>query len=423
MAVPVGIDLALVPTGVAAANAALVARGAAGVFFLVAALLLYLEWRVHSTPGKGWLVGAVVLLACQLLGSAALALDPLDAARRELGWSLVVDLLVTGGVVAMAALALEERSPHQTDPLLTGISLGLLGTAAKPLLHQQDLTLPVAPPFLVGGIVAAYGALAVAVVLRHSLPRWLAWRLALTLVCVSAAYAAASPRFPGAMLDLVSGTLLGCVGVLWAGAAFAVLRRTLEDDRRRRMEAESSLLAAEGNSRGAKEALHELKSTIAGLSRASELLSDHTLPVEVRQRLEASLRQELARVERRLWSAPAEALEVVDLDETILALLDLHRARGRCFAWTPSGLRVLGRQDAVAEAVNILLDNAATHGDATSGQVAVTGDDPGVVRIAVTDDGPGVPAELRQQIFEWGKLGSTSPDQSIGLHLALRLVT
>ena len=43
--------------------------------------------------------------------------------------------------------------------------------------------------------------------------------------------------------------------------------------------------------------------------------------------------------------------------------------------------------------------------------------------IRVTDFGRGIPEDGRTGIFEWGRKGSESPGEGIGLHLAQRLMS
>ena len=111
----------------------------------------------------------------------------------------------------------------------------------------------------------------------------------------------------------------------------------------------------------------------------------------------------------------------VDLDATLDVLLESHRAQGRTVEWEPSGVTVHATPDDVAEALNILLDNAATHGR-TASRVAVTRAED-LVEIAVSDEGPGVPLEAREGIFDWGVHGTDSPGEGIGLSVARRLVS
>ena len=79
--------------------------------------------------------------------------------------------------------------------------------------------------------------------------------------------------------------------------------------------------------------------------------------------------------------------------------------------------------DALAEVVNILMDNAEKHGGSDHSVVEVMRRDEESVDITVTDFGCGIPEDQRTTIFEWGKRGSESTGEGIGLHLAQRLMT
>ncbi|UUZ60403.1 sensor histidine kinase [Nocardioides sp. B-3] len=209
---------------------------------------------------------------------------------------------------------------------------------------------------------------------------------------------------------------------MWAGATFQLLRDSLTTQHRRSIGLEGSLLEIESNLRGSREQLHEIRSMVAGAASAFRLLDDQTIGAPTRARLERSIGAELDRLERPVNPQVAASPGPVDLDSTVDVLLQAHRARGRKVEWEPSGgAAVHACPDDVAEALNILLDNAATHGGANS-RVAVTSA-AGRVEIAVTDRGPGVAPEAREGIFEWGVHGSDSPGEGIGLSVARRLVT
>jgi signal transduction histidine kinase len=110
---------------------------------------------------------------------------------------------------------------------------------------------------------------------------------------------------------------------------------------------------------------------------------------------------------------------VMDLDETIGTLVVSHESRGNEVRWSPSGLHVRAQPDAVAEVLNVLLDNAAKHGRSrTDVTVTRAGD---IVEVAVHDDGPGVGDSLRDRVFDWGARGPDSNGQGIGLHIAHEL--
>ncbi|WP_297739360.1 HAMP domain-containing sensor histidine kinase [Nocardioides sp.] len=226
---------------------------------------------------------------------------------------------------------------------------------------------------------------------------------------------AAVARSPGSSVVLVmTGATAG------ACATFLLRRQKLRDEHRRSAALESSLLEMEASWRGSREQLHEIRSTLAGAACACRLLDDHEISADTHAQLEHSIRSELDRLERLVSGCRTDAAGPVDIDETIDVLLASHRAQGRAITWEPTGATAHARPDVVAEALNILIDNAATHGGVAS-TIAVTHDG-GLVEIAVSDEGPGVPTEFREQIFDWGVRGDESRGQGIGLNLARRLV-
>jgi signal transduction histidine kinase len=113
----------------------------------------------------------------------------------------------------------------------------------------------------------------------------------------------------------------------------------------------------------------------------------------------------------------------IDLDDALTLILDLQRLKGRHVEFHSNGDAVHARFDALAEVVNILMDNAATHGGSEASVVEVVRRDEETVDITVSDFGRGIPVDERAQVFEWGRRGSGSPGEGIGLHLARRLMT
>ena len=87
-----------------------------------------------------------------------------------------------------------------------------------------------------------------------------------------------------------------------------------------------------------------------------------------------------------------------------------------------TGEVVRGRYDTLAEVMNILVDNAATHGGVERSTVEVARRDDDTVEITVSDKGRGIPPEQRALIFDWGGRRTDSPGEGIGLNLARRLV-
>jgi signal transduction histidine kinase len=208
------------------------------------------------------------------------------------------------------------------------------------------------------------------------------------------------------------------VGAAWLGVAWTTLQREADDERRQLNEMNDTLLKT---ARDQRERLHELRSTVAGLVTGSALLDRPDLPAETRQHLWESVCRELERMERLLSNQDDPATDL-DLDQTLGLILDLQRLKGRRVEFHSSGDSVCARYDALAEVVNILMDNAVTHGGSDSSVVEVARRDDEVVDITVTDFGRGIPREQREHIFEWGRRGTDSPGEGIGLHVAQRLI-
>ncbi len=168
--------------------------------------------------------------------------------------------------------------------------------------------------------------------------------------------------------------------------------------------------------------MHEVGSTVAGISSASDLVRTAAgLCPERRAALESMLSAELARLQRLLQPADA-GLHTFDLDETIRPLVVSQEARGHHVTWQPTdGLRGIGKPDDVAEVVNILLENAARHGGGEGTRVSIAACD-NAIEVVVADAGPGVAREVLPRLFEWEASRASSPGQGIGLHIARQLV-
>lgn len=161
--------------------------------------------------------------------------------------------------------------------------------------------------------------------------------------------------------------------------------------------------------------LHEINSTVAGIASATQLIP--TLRPDERSALESAVESEVLRLQRVLADDGVQDVRTIAVDEIIEHLVTSHRVRGRGVAWRASGARVVGHADDFAEAVNVLLENAARHGSADDIRITVTptGD---MVEVAVCDTGSGVDPMLRDRIFEWGERRPDSPGQGIGLYVA-----
>jgi signal transduction histidine kinase len=295
------------------------------------------------------------------------------------------------------------------------------------------------PPVVVAEVLlAAVGAgIGHAAYRLAEIPRWCAIRLGLgTLALV--ANRVASCQDENRAVDTIA-VVTGVVGVvLMVSAAGAGLRFAIQEQGRSLTTLTDQVAAMEADERDSRARLHEITNSIASIAVASTLIHRHDgVSSSKRQKLVQMLESESGRLARiltgggddRHGGAGEESTgssnglpQLVDLDEVIGALVTSQQTLRRSVEWAPSGHLAIGDSDAVAEVVNILLDNSARHAPDSHTRVEVTrrGE---VVEIAVRDDGPGVPAEVRSKMFEWGGRGPNSKGQGIGLHLASRLMT
>lgn len=420
---PMLVVLVTVPASRETHTAALIVGMMAGALLMLAASLFFFHWLTTPSRRHSWTVTAVLVLGVQVLVSSGHELARPSSDERVLRWGSAIDLLTIAVVVGLMLLG--ARAARNSQPLLLGIGIA----AALTALHISAIV----DPLLVTSSATAFGVLLCLIMAGHLVVAWLVlrdhnlveWgrnRLALTVLLVGIANVARSGAFEGWASDLTAAiTLAGAAGV-WAGSTFLLLRDALATQHRRSIVLEGSLLEIESSLRGSREQLHEIRSTVAGAASAFRLLDDQTIGAPTRARLERAIGTELDRLERLVSPQAPASPGPVDLDSTLDVLLESHRARGRTVEWEPTGgAAVHATPDDVAEALNILLDNAATHGG-TASRVAVTraADQ---VEIAVTDEGPGIAPEAREDIFEWGVHGSDSPGEGIGLSVARRLVS
>lgn len=180
------------------------------------------------------------------------------------------------------------------------------------------------------------------------------------------------------------------------------------------------------------DASHELRTPIAAVQASAETLLREQPRRPDRDKLEAALARDAARLGRlvddllglaRLQARPAR--EPVPLGT--LARTAIEEARARApqaqLTFTLDGdAPVLGDADALARVFRNLLDNALS---ATAGQGKVTLDISaanGTIEARVTDNGPGVPEPERERIFErFVRLDANHSGSGLGLAIARRI--
>jgi signal transduction histidine kinase len=395
---------------------------AATVLALAAAILFYVTWRVTPTVTHGWWAAAALFGCTQALAVPRAGILGADDLTTRPGWQGIANLVAA--VVVLALVVAGTRATRVPDPLVLGLSLGVLGclgrmwvTGLEPLAAPQlavDLTI---------AAVTSIHVLIVVVLLRHPVEKgWTTPRVLALFLLLGSANLAQTPvqQQPWVEAGVAIAHLVGAI--LFLSVSFALMRDFLLRQEQTTADLTDRLEAAEAVGRDGRERLHEIRSTVAGISNASRLLHDGKVAPATRRRLDENMHKEMERLERLLDSRQPAQPEPVDLDATIDPLLELHRARGRRIIWQPTGQVVRGRRDDIAEVINILLENAATHAKDTESRIQVTRDNDDVA-IHVTDGGPGVPPEVRDGIFEWGVRGDSSSGQGIGLNVGRRLLS
>ena len=394
---------------------------------VVATVCLYVAWRLSGQRQLAWLAAITATLAAQAVIMAALEIADLDHAVNDNVWMVPFEVL-TMIVIAWLVMSAGHRSAWG-EPVRIGVMAGVLlglGRLISIVALPDPATFSVSRPTLLLGFGAVAVPTAVVLARLPDVPRWASSRLGAGLFLYSLAHL--SVLMAGRTATMTSSLItLGADlagAVFLSAAAVALLRLTIgagNDDRDR---LQLRIDELEAGVRQDRARIHEINSTIAGLASASRLLQeDHTIDAGRRRLLQDMVHAELARLQRLLNEPAARAegasriLPVeVDLDATIGNLVLAQEARGNRVTWLPSGARVSGEPDQVAEVLNILLDNAAKHGRSDTCVTVHTVADG--IEVAVADDGPGVSPEVRTHLFEWGARGPRSSGQGIGLHIA-----
>jgi signal transduction histidine kinase len=390
-----------------------------GAFAAGAACAAIATWRKHAGPMKAWVIAAGALVAGQSLLVTILALEDVPP-RGTVSLTLLLAVAVAGLVAVVGPLlGLVRIARVVDDGVVIGLGMGLV--AAGHLLLQFPLspTPAVLMQLTIGVLVTTHVAAAALVLGQHALPVATGALVGATVLVVDAGLLVHALGLMDTGWDTAMSVGRAAAGAAWIAFAWVSLRRGLDEDRRRLNTFEHVLVAT---TREQRERLHELRSTVAGLVNGSELLDRTDMPADLRDRLWCSVRRELDRMDRLLSGKVDDATDI-DLDEALGMILDLQRLKGRQVEFRSHGDVVRARFDALAEVVNILMDNAVNHGGTDKSVVEVVRRDDETVDITVTDFGRGIPEEQKAKIFDWGKRGTDSTGEGIGLNVAQRLMT
>ncbi len=384
--------------------------------------LLYLHLRLTPGSRTGWLTAAAVFGSAQGVANAVLRVVGEDPVQAAADWLPVLEVGVAAALVTM--LLAGHRAEPPGSPLLTGCTLALLFTSVRVLVigrfelpHPPEVMLPGA--LLAATLLVLYAACAWLLLRRVGLPAWAGRRMAFSLVLLAVAHVLTFPLPPP------DGRSLTAVVLHLVGAGFFVITalRLVRDALVRVEDSDRQVTSLEAQRRRDLEILHEVASAVSGIAAATHLLRAGETALEDRDRgqLESLVASENARLERLLGRAAEQPVTHLALDEVIDPVVLAHRARGRIVEWSPSGVHVRGRADALTEVVAILVDNAAVHSG--SNRIVLTATAIGELAILkVVDEGRGIPREQLASVLDWGARGIASSGSGIGLAVAARLV-
>lgn len=411
------------PIGDPAAESA-ISDLAAYFVVLFCSVLTYFHWRISVDVGGAWLTVGLAVTGVQGLSLAGIRLLNPDGPTGHAGGVMVADLLL--GLALLAIVILADRLAVHGDAMAAGIAVGFLVTGATYALASLDVQPPVGGALTFSAyillLLAMYVAVGYAVYRMSCLPAWVAVRAGVAVVLLSASHFATYLDPTRATPSLMTWTTNILGGVMLCSIALALLRQSVVDGDRHLSEVSELLARATYDLRDYREKFHEVRGTVAGIASATNLINDESgLSSDDRGLLSAMVRVELPRLQRLVDSGTPAPPGCVNLDAAIRPLTVGQEALGQRVRWQPTGDLAFARCDDVAEALLILLRNAAQHAPWSTATVEVTRVG-AAVEVRVSDTGPGIAPELRQHIFDWGVSGPGSDGEGIGLHVARRLV-
>ncbi|MDF1603569.1 sensor histidine kinase [Nocardioides sp. YIM 152315] len=385
-----------------------------GVAILCAAVFFYIQWHLTQDRLMAWLVTATAAFALQELNWFMLILGDTTNPAAQSTWAALFQIVVTAGLWTLVVCG--DRLPVRYDPLCVGMLIGLVLVLLR--IARLELALPVPSAVVYAAVVACLGVVGLwnaarllrAPILTADLRHRIAVATVLLAIGQVTAMSAGSTEwvlFAGAVANTIAAALFLLTA---AGRA----RATIVDEVSALRVLRRRLATVEHDRHTDQARLHEIRSTLAGITTATELLHRAEISRPRRDQLQHMTAAELRRLDRLLGNRSTAAPGPTELDATLRPVVVRHESDGLPIAWEPGGQVVIARPDDVAEIVNVLLSNARRHaaGGIVRLEARTVGDD---VEVSVSDDGPGVDPQLRPRLFTWGARGVRSPGEGIGL--------
>lgn len=217
-----------------------------------------------------------------------------------------------------------------------------------------------------------------------------------------------------------AGLLAAAVGVGAGVSGLATVhRRALGTATQASKAAEGRLQAVDA---AQPELRHEVQNALTAVHAAAATLHAHheLLAPDDRAELSGAVGGEIERLRLLLDNPGArEGLQPVRLAHAVEPAVTGARAQGvAVHVDVPPQLRVLAREEGVAQVVTVLFDNARKHAPGSPVWLHATVQSDGVV-LRCADRGPGIPAEERQEVFSRGHRGRHAGGDGSGLGLAV----
>lgn len=401
------------------ATASLLSATLVGLALAATAALLLCDWRLTRDPLVGTAATIGVFVAVQDVPLTVLGLGaPGTGASTELA-DEVGHVLVS---LVLAGYALRARRATVTAgsrPVTSGVLLGLVAFTVRLVVSRDASPTGIRWDLAVVTVMLVAAAVVVTSVRRLAMPpRTTAPVVAATLLLVAGASIAALGG--GHRSQVAANVVCAIAAALLLVGAAEHLQQTMAAHLRRISALAVRTATSEAEVKRDREIAHEVRSTVAGITAAVNLLADGRVAREESPTLVRMVNDEVGRLNRLVSGDTAPQATTVPVDEVLAPLVTAQQAMGHDVDCPPQGVLAVGCRDSLASVLDIVLTNAACHGGARTTVDSTVAD--GTVLLRVRDYGPGIDEDDARTLFQWGRPGPGSDGAGIGLHLARRLM-